>query len=57
MSSDNELLEEVAQMLYDKAEIAGENEDKAISQEMKYLFEEKSRTFCEAAELVRRMKA
>jgi len=55
MAERNQILEEVAQMLYDRAQIASDSEDNAITQEMKYMYSVQSLTYCGAAEEVRRM--
>jgi len=52
----NIVLEEVAQMLYDKAMIASQMEDTSITEPIKQRYREKYLTYCEAAENVRSMK-
>lgn len=48
-------VEAVAQMLYDKARIASDQEDAAITQEMRNKYEEQYMTYCAAAEHARNM--
>jgi len=52
----NDLLEQVAQMLYSRAEIADNWVDRAILDEMKRKHEAEVQTYCAAAELVRSLK-
>lgn len=56
MTDRNQILEEVAQMLYHKAEIASEMEERSITQPVKSVYHVKYLTYCGAAEEVRRMK-
>ena len=50
-----EVLEAVAQMLYDQAEISGRRSSNAFNEDIIQKFETESQTFCAAAEYVRRM--
>ena len=50
-----DLIEEVAQMLYDKAEHMTKNEDEARTEYTRNLFEARVNTYCAAAEYVRQM--
>lgn len=52
----NALLETVAQMLYDRAEVSDSWVDRAILDEMKRKYEVEVQTYCAAAELVRSLK-
>lgn len=49
----DELIEAIAQMLYDKAEYAGRSSDTAINSEIAKMYEGEEAALCAAAEYVR----
>lgn len=51
--SPNEIVEGIAQMLYDRAQAMSDLSDSAYTQNIKDMYEVKSRTYCAAAENVR----